>query len=296
MENVKRINQATCKVCGLCAEVCPMKIMKKDDAHKVITFRQDRLSLCMKCGQCMAVCTTRSIMVDGLSYDRDFFELPKPLAADTAFFIMIATRRAIRNFSEKPVPREMLEKIVQAIALAPPGFTPIKTEIVVVQDPQIVRAALPHMIKVYDDLVTAMRNPLARFFIERQEGHERFRTIQNHVVPLMQSRLPELKAGTEDTITRYAPAMIIFHANKNAENYEADLYIALTYAFLAAHALGLGGSAMDLIPPAIQHSQELRKLLAIPEDNRVVASMILGYPKYKYQRAIKRELKSVAWI
>jgi hypothetical protein len=30
---------------------------------------------------------------------------------------------------------------------------------------------------------------------------------------------------------------------------------------------------------------------------RVVASMIVGYPKYKYKRGIKRaDLKSVKWI
>jgi hypothetical protein len=112
----------------------------------------------------------------------------------------------------------------------------------------------------------------------------------------MKSRLPELKMGVEDTITRYAPAMIVFHANRNVENYEADIYIALTYGFLAAHALGLGGSAMDLIPPAIQNSPMLRKMLLIPDNNVVVASMILGYPKYRYQRGIKRELRSVTWI
>jgi hypothetical protein len=53
---------------------------------------------------------------------------------------------------------------------------------------------------------------------------------------------------------------------------------------------------MDLIPPAIQNNQELRKMFSIPDNNNVVASMILGYPKYRYQRGIKRELKSVAWI
>lgn len=120
--------------------------------------------------------------------------------------------------------------------------------------------------------------------------------IEDHVVPLMKSRLPELKLGTEDTITRNAPAMIICHANRNAQNYEADAYIALTYGFLAAHALGLGAAAMDLIPAAIQNNQELREMFSIPDTNDVVASMILGYPKYRYQRGIKRELKSVSWI
>jgi len=53
---------------------------------------------------------------------------------------------------------------------------------------------------------------------------------------------------------------------------------------------------MGIIPPAVERNRELRKLFSISEGNEVLSSMILGYPKYRYQRAIKRELKSVTWI
>ena len=82
-------------------------------------------------------------------------------------------------------------------------------------------------------------------------GPDKFHVLQSHLIPLMIDRLPDLKAGREDTILRRAPALILFHANRKAENYAADIYIALTYGFLAAHSLGLGASAMDLIPPAV---------------------------------------------
>lgn len=244
----------------------------------------------------MAVCPTRSIVVEGLSYDKDFFELSEHDTSANPFFNLIANRRAIRNFKDQPVPEAILEKIVQAISLAPPGFTPLKTEVVVVQDPEVMRRALPYMIQVYDGLVKSMRNPIAHLIIRRKVGEAKFKTLQNHVIPLMRHRLPELKRGEEDTITRNAPAMIVFHANKYAENYETDIYIALTYGFLAAHALGLGATAIDLIPPAIQNNKELRRMFFIPEENVVIGAMILGYPKYRYQRGITRKLKSVTWV
>jgi nitroreductase len=244
----------------------------------------------------MAVCPFQSIIVDGLSYEIDFFTLPAGYAADMPFQDMIKTRRAIRAFKEQPVPKELLEKVVEAISFAPPSFTPLKTEIVVVQDTAVIRRALPEMIKVYDGLVKAMSHPIGRFIVRRKNGREKFKVLEHHVVPLMKSRLPELKQGVEDTITHYAPAMIIFHAHRDAENYKTDINIALTYGFLAAHALGLGGSPIDLIPPTIQNSPELRKLFSIPDNNVPVAAMILGYPKYRYQRGIKRDLKSVTWV
>jgi ferredoxin len=288
------INTQSCKACGTCADVCPNKIMHKAEAK--ITFREDRVGFCIKCGQCMAVCPTRSIQVSGLSYEKDFFPLAAADSYENVFFDMIGSRRAIRNFKDQVVPRELLEKVVTAISYAPPSFPPIKTEVIVVQKTSVIRQALPTMIEMYDTLVRAMGNPIARNFVKKGAGAEKFRVLEKHVLPLMKNRLPELKAGTEDTITRHAPAMIIFHADKSAENYHPDIYIAMTYGILAAHALGLGATMIDLIAPAIEREKKLRKLFSIPAGNEVVASMILGYPKYKYQRGIKRQLKSVNWI
>ena len=56
---------------------------------------------------------------------------------------------------------------------------------------------------------------------------------------------------------------------------------------------------IDLIPPAVQNNAALRKMFAIPKSNfgNVVAgAVILGYPKNRYQRGSKRNLKSVTWL
>ncbi|HMD67659.1 MAG TPA: nitroreductase family protein [Chitinivibrionales bacterium] len=244
----------------------------------------------------MAVCPTKSITVGGLSYSKDFFDLPEPQSYEEGFFNLIHSRRAIRNFSDKPVSREVLEKVVEAISFAPPGFPPIKTELIVVQNQQLIRDALPHMIELYDFLVKAMNNPFMRIFIRREVGTKRFATMRQHLIPLLVKRLPSLKNGSENTITRNAPAMILFLANRNGEDIREDIHIAAAFGLLAAHALGLGGSIMDIIPPAIEKKKELRKMFAVADDQEVVASIILGYPKYRYQRGIRREVKNVKWL
>ena len=295
MENTIRIDQKTCKKCLLCSEVCPNKILIRNNSNE-ITTRPDRIDLCVKCGQCMAICSTQSIIVDSLSYEHDFFSLPDNASYENSFYDMISTRRAVRNFKDKPVPKELLEKIVQAISFAPPSFPPLKIKIIVVQNTALIRKALPNMIKLYDSLTKMMKNPLIRFFIKKEVGTKKFRTMQEHLMPLLKSRLPELKNGTEDTITRHAPAMILFLADKNNEDISQDISIAATFGMLATHALGLGGSIMDIIPPAIERDKELRKLFCISYNHEIVTSIIIGYPKYKYLRGIKRDLQSVKWL
>ncbi|NWF55023.1 MAG: nitroreductase family protein [Syntrophaceae bacterium] len=289
------INLETCKKCGLCAEVCPNQIMEWAP-EKEPGFRPDRLSLCIGCGHCMAVCPTQSITAGGMSYAKDFFDLPVGGLGESDFFNFLSSRRSVRNFQDKPVPREMLQRILDAIAFAPMGFPPHKIEVTVVQNRTIIHKALPQMMKLYGDLNRWMKNPLVRFLMKRKMNPETFNTIQNHVIPAMEKGLPEMKERGRDIFTRGAPALILFHAPRGSENHTEDSHIAVSYGLLAAHALGLGASAIGLIPPAVERNKNLRRLFQIPDDNEVLASMIVGYPKNPFKRGIRRGLARVTWV
>jgi NAD-dependent dihydropyrimidine dehydrogenase PreA subunit/nitroreductase len=285
------INKNLCKKCKICNEICPNGIFHtENDITRVIA---ERVDLCFICGQCMAACPEKAIQVEGLDYNKDFFDLPEIL---NSFNALIQSRRSIRAFMDIPVPRDILEQIVSATTFAPPSFPPLKTEVIVVQDKQLIRRALPHMVNFYEKMMKGLNNPIGKYFIRKNAGQKRFHLIQNHIVPILKIKLPFMKKGTEDAITRNAQAMILFHANRHSDNYITDIFIALAYALLKAHTLGIGATAVDLIPPAIERTPILRQMFKIPEENEVVASMILGYPKVKYKRAIQRQLKSITWI
>ncbi len=284
------VDLSTCKRCRVCSEICPAGIIRADDEARFLT---DRMHLCIRCGQCMAACPTKSIFIEGLDYNQDFFTLPRPQGSwQPAFFGLISTRRSIRKFRDRPVPRDLLEKIVQAITFAPPGFTPLTVELTVVNDRNLIKSAVPIMAEMYDMLLKMQDNPESRVALQKMLDKDTYQVLSEHVLPLMRVRMPALKVGTEDTIARGAPCMILFHAQVRSD----DIYIALAYGLLAAHAIGLGACAVGLIPPAINRNPELKKMFKIPEDNTVVAAMVLGYPKYKYSRGIRRSLAGLTWI
>jgi nitroreductase len=275
--------------------ICPERIIYQIEKKKY-SFNQDKLHLCIKCGHCMAICPTKAVQVEGLSYEKDFFELPKVVWDTEAFNNFIAGRRSVRVYKDKPVPLESLEKIVDMITFAPMGFTPHKIEVTIVKNRISIEKALPLMVKFYEDMQKWMKNPAMKVIIRANAGLEGYKAIKNHVIPIMEKNLSLMNGTKEDIITRGAPAMILFHADRAAEVHTEDIFIALTYGLLSAHSVGLGAAAIDLIVAAVNRNKELRKMFKIPEKNEVKAAMILGYPKYHFRRGIKRELAKINWI
>lgn len=287
------VNQETCSKCGMCANICGTKSI--DFIKGEFPARNSRSETCMQCAQCMAVCPKASIRIAGLSYD-DLFELPENVPDFPDLYNLIKTRRSIRHFKDKPVPRQVMEQIVEAVSQAPMGFPPHKTHITVVQNRDTVLKIRPLLMQFYGNMISWMKNPFIRYIIRCGSSAEDFATIKNHLIPLLMKRLPEMKKNNADEITWGAPSLMLFHAEKLAESHSVDACIALTYAFLSAHALGLGVTVSGLLPPAINQNRELKNMLNIPENHEVVCAMMLGYPLYRYKRGIQRPLASVNWI
>jgi len=288
-----QINQETCKKCQLCLLTCPSKIFDIDE-NKNILIISEKVHTCLKCGQCMAICETKSIFIESLDYDKDFIDIDKEEQNHEEFFRLISTRRSTRNFKNKEVPKELLQKIIDNLAFMPFGSKPQSLDITIITDRKLIEKGLPIMSQFFRKIEKWFNNPIMKRMIKKRAGIENFHTIQNHL-------LPRIKIGHYDTdnnidnITRNAPAIILFHAEETSESHSEDAMIYATYTMLSAHALGLGATIIGLVPAALNKEPELRKLFKIPDDHKTVISVIVGYPKLKYQRTVKRE-KKVNWI
>ena len=288
------IDKVICTDCALCVAICPAGILSRD-VNKKIYFRTDRVDICIKCGHCMAMCEAGAIQIDGFSYKNNFRPLPQTIIDNEAFMDFLLTRRSVRFFKDKPVPIELLQKIVDSVATAPFGVHPDNVEMTVVGDKHLINKAWPYMSKVYRQLAKALKTPLVGWFIQRFIPKEARETIIDFIVPHINKGLYDSSTGIDD-ITRSAPAMILFHARKEAGEHTVDATIYLTYAMLTAHSLGLGATIIGLIGPSINQNKDLRRMFKIPEGNEVVEALIVGYPKYSFKRAIVRPRTNVTWI
>ncbi len=281
MENT--INRTLCKNCGICAEVCPNKVIAKNGS---VHFRQEREHLCLQCGQCMAVCPSKAIKVIGLSYENDFREIPRKKADYENFMQILSSRRSVRNFKNRPVSEELIDEIVGSVSYAPFGAAPEKMEISIINNRKTIESALPLISDFFNGIEKMIENPIASGFLRLMTSKEDFHTLKNHIYPIAKGGNYKIENG--DGITRGAPTIITIHAPKDAEAHTNNGVIYATYIMLAAHAIGLGATMIECVIPAINRNKKLKRIFQIPDNNEAIMSIVVGYPKYKYKRTIKR--------
>ncbi len=286
------IDYATCSHCGLCARVCGARIIREADGRYEV--RPDEDWECFACGNCMAVCPTRSISVEGLSYDM-FTALPKKGVGYEPFYATLLSRRSTRNYKKDPVSREAIQSIIDAAATAPMGVPPTSVEILVIDKRPDIERLLVDVRAQYRGLIGVMRNPIGRGIMRIAHGGPMYHVLRTHVVPAARHALEESEKDRE-YFSYGTPVLMLFHGDRYKVAIEQDCFIASSFATIAAHTMGLGTCFSGLIPPIVERSRKIRRDLGIPEKNQVCACLMLGHPAVKFKRAVPRSFKTVRFL
>jgi nitroreductase len=255
----------------------------------------------MRCGHCVALCPQHAIEVDSL--DAESFAPVEALGFDAEQLLkLLKQRRSIRDYKDKPVPRSVIDRIIEAVASAPTGTGRPATGIIVIDDPDKLTSLSEFIYGLYESLEEGLSHPIGGIIVRRKvkryAGEKNLRALGDFVMPGMHWYIRWYREGSSDEITRDCPALMLFH-NPIAEPMgEANCIIAAFQAVLMAHVMGIGTCFNDLIPMACNSPRvpEIRALLDLPEDREVYASITMGYPKYTFRRIPSRDLAEVRYL
>ena len=292
-----QINKEKCKACGICGSICPRHIPEtiEQGNEKVTVISEERIHLCMECGHCEAACPNLAIHVEKLNGEH-FNPIPKLDMSEDQLLGLLKHRRSVRRYKDKPVPRDILDRMLEAAHLAPTGTGSRSTGVIVIDTPEILNRLSERFFKLYTDLEKALKNPIARFIIRRRVGNATLNTLQNFVMPGMHWYIKWYNSGQSNEILRDCPVLILFYSSVLEPMASENCLIAAFHTILMAEVLGVGTCFNDLIPPACNKDDEVKKMLSLPDNCEVYASITAGYPKYKFQRTIPRRLAEVRYL
>jgi len=182
----------------------------------------------------------------------------------------IKTRRSVRSYDAKEVPRELLHAVIEAGNDAPSAMNSQPWRFVVVEDKDVKRklldAALPQAKKITE--------------LVKDVDPDRYESIKK--------RYEELP----DPVYYSAPTIVFVIGNGRYAAHSCPL--ACENMMLAAHALGLGSCWVGF-GAMVTDDPEVRSLLALQKEESLFGPILLGYAKGEPARPQKKEPK-VKWI
>ena len=201
------VDKTKCVSCGACVAECPVQIVSYD-AKRLPMVEQEAQALCIQCGHCVAVCPKAALSLAASPLEQSPL-LPAgwqlSLQQVEAFF---KGRRSIRTFTDKPVDRSVLEKLIDIARYAPSGINrqPVRWKIVDGKD------------RVHD-LAGAVVDWTRALIREKPEFAASFR---------MEAFVSAWDEG-KDRVLRAAPAVVIAYGLKDDPLAPQACTIAMAY-------------------------------------------------------------------
>jgi nitroreductase len=186
----------------------------------------------------------------------------------------LRARRSIRRYREEPLDRATLARLIDVARYAPSGHNYQPVRWLVVQAPEDVQR-LAGLVADWMRHLIAENNPMA--------------------AAMHMDMVVEAWDKGHDRICRSAPHLIVAYASQANPTSPAAATIALTYLDLAAASMGLGACWAGYFNVAANVWPPLKDALALPEGHAPYGAMMVGHPKYRYQRLPLRNDPQIVW-
>jgi nitroreductase/NAD-dependent dihydropyrimidine dehydrogenase PreA subunit len=271
--NFIEVDQQTCNKDGICSAICPAKLINftKGEYPTPIAEAEE---LCIRCGHCVAVCPTSSLLHAKLPLDDCRKVQPELFLSAEQSEQFLRSRRSIRNYRDKIVPQETLQKLIELARYAPTGHNSQSVEWLVLSD----RDELTKLVQIVGQWMRWMLANMKEF------------ALSFHI----DKALERLEEG-EDVVLRGAPVLVVAHAPKEDHMAQTSCTIALTYLELAATGMELGCCWAGYFNAAVSTFPPMQQALGLPEGHQCCGAMMIGYPKFRYHRMPERKAPSIIW-
>lgn len=275
------IDNERCIRCGRCVKVCPSLVFGQERAGADVRVLSPEN--CIGCGHCAAACPTRAVVHEEFPADKvhpvDRAQLPTP----EQLMLLCRTRRSNRALTRKPVPQELLDRILEAAHAAPTASNLQQVSYTVLTDPADLRAVVEHTLAFCRRMLRLLEmpvlGPLVRKFVP---GADRYRLTFRRL-------LDEYEQEGRDRILRGATALIFIHTPAANRFGAIDCQLAYQNGSLMAEALGVSQIYTGFVLTALNADKKHRLARHLGIGGRIHAGMALGMPEFLFPNYIDKK-------
>jgi nitroreductase/NAD-dependent dihydropyrimidine dehydrogenase PreA subunit len=286
-----------CTGCGQCVTACASLVLglaPPDQDAKKGKVRLEHPDWCNACGHCEALCAFGAIQAP-MSLPAGAPTPGKAPAVDPdKLELLLRERRSVRSYKPDPVPRALIERIVDVARYTPTGTNSQNVNWLVLSDRDQVRELQLRCVRFYARLFNLVNNPVGRLGVRVVAGARQKAQLEEYL-PVVQEAHQRMEQG-DDRLLYDAPALVMVHAETwdSCSGFNCDT--ALFSASLMAHSLGLGCCFNGFVQQAVENSRPLKKWLGIPRDHRCFMTMGMGWPALRYRTLCERQPAVLRWL
>jgi len=285
------VNPELCKREGLCQTVCVQGVFVQEEKSAVPTVTREEA--CFDCGHCVAVCPGDAISHSSFPEDSGGDIKPELEAGYDQVLQLLRGRRSKRAFTDEPVSREDMEKIIEAARFAPSGHNCQGTRYAAVLSPGAIAEIGSLTASALRKLVKPFASPIGRLVMRAMIGARKVAAVTDFAPELV--HLASLYDDGTDLLLYGAPALLLFHADEVDISPGTDANLALQNASLAVEALGLGCFYTGFVVAACDRDDSIARFLELPEHHKIYAGLAIGHPRVKFRRWPERRPARVTW-
>ena len=280
---IVEINRDTCAKCGNCSAVCSWNliVLREDNSPGFFPGADE---LCIHCGHCVAICPTGSVRHQDIPVEECTPITKEQEVSFTLTSNLIKNRRSIRIFKDKPVPRELIESVIDVARYAPTGDNFEEVRWLVIDNKEELNK------------LSMIAGDAFRLVSEGKGEPWPYIRYADTVWAEFFKRLPKMAELGITGNPMDDPVRIITYAESNNPIAAIDCVIALAYFDLAAKAAGLGCCWAGAFFLAAQSYDPLKVALGIPEGFKAYGALYVGYPKYTYHRIPVRKPARITYL
>jgi nitroreductase/NAD-dependent dihydropyrimidine dehydrogenase PreA subunit len=291
MEDKIEIDRDLCSGCGLCVTVCPTGTISLTEGKAAVSGEESIL-----CGHCEAVCPQGAIRVAAVDEDVSRYStftankkwLPHGKFDTSALVQLMASRRSCRNFTERPVDRDILEDLIKIGITAPSGTNCQSWTFTVLPTRKAVVSLAEHIARFFEKVnATAEKAVLRRFL--KLIGKGELDAYYHGYYRKVKEALEEWRSSGKDRLFHGSMAAIVVGSKPGANCPAEDALLATQNILLAAHSMGLGSCLIGYAVGAVKNDPSIQISIGIPPEEKVYAVIALGYPAEVYQRTAGRK-------